>query len=140
MTPIPATLDEAVDQILATMSAADRAAYAKEDEDYPGRGLHHGMGTGLRNDLGLWFNETALSKWFLARRFSHGDDRSAMIFKGLWRRVNDLPLSEEWLAEQAAYYETFWRETAGLSWDMKPIEGFMRPGTRTLFVKRPKKA
>lgn len=134
--PIPTTLDEAVDQILAGMSAADKVAYAKEREHYPGVRFHFSGGMAMRNDWGLWHHETVLAKWLLARRLFHGDDRSAIVFKALWRRIHGLPLSEEWLATEAAHYETFWRETAGLSWDMQPIPGYVKPASRTLRVKR----
>ncbi len=137
---IPTTLDEAVDQILASMSAAERAAYAKEPEDYPGIRFHFSGGMAMRNDWGLWHHETPISKWLLSRRIFHGDDASCTIFRALWRRIHGLPLSEEWLAAEAAHYEAFWRDSAGLTWDMQPIEGFVRPASRTFVIKRPKGA
>ncbi len=136
---IPSTLDEAVDQIVASMSAAERVAYAKTDSEFPGQG-GFGSGMNMRNGWGLWHHETPISKWLLARRIFHGDDASLVIFRAVWRRLHKLPIGDAWMAEQAAYYETFWRETAGLSWDMQPIPGYVKPTSRLLFVKLPKQA
>lgn len=139
MTTIPTTLNEAVDQILAGMSAADRAAYAKEPEDFPGIRFHFSGGMAIRNGWDLWRQVSPLAKWFVAHRLIHADDRSAVIFKALWRRIHGLPLSEEWLAAEAAHYEAFWRES-GLTWDMEDIPGYVAPTTRTFFVRKPKRA
>lgn len=132
---IPTTLNEAVDQILAQMTAADKRAYAKGAEENAGVLLHHGTGTALRNDWGLWFDKTGISRHLRKHRIVHGDDRSATIFKALWRRLHDLPIDDTWLAEQAAFYEKFWNKS-GLTWDQKPIPGHVEPSSRTLFVKR----
>ncbi len=136
--PIPTTLDEAVDQIVASMSAAERAAYAKTDSDFPGQGGFFG-GMAMRNAWGLWHGETGISRWLRERRVVHGDDQSLTISRAVWRRLHELPIGDAWMAEQAAYYEAHWN-AHGLTWDMQPIPGHVEPASRTIFVKRPKGA
>ncbi len=131
--PIPTTLDEAVDQLVATMSDEQRTAYAATDEHFPGRG-GFGSGMAMRNDWGLWHHETPISKWLLARRIYHGDDASLVIYRAVWRRLHQLPIDDTWMAEQAAYYEAFWRDSAGLTWDMQPIPGRAPRESMTLRV------
>ncbi len=130
MTPIPTTLEEAVDQIVSTMSAADKDAYAESNPHFPGQGGFFG-GMAMRNDWGLWHGETGISRWLRERRVVHGDDQSLVILRAVWRWLHDLPIGDEWMAEQAAYYEAFWARS-GLTWDMQPIHGFVPKSTRWL--------
>ncbi len=133
--PIPTTLDEVVDQIIAGMTDQQKADYAREPEARAGAGYHHGFGTGLRNELGLWHGRTRISKWFRARRIVHADDASGTIFKALWRKLHDLPIDDEWVAKEAAFYERFWAKS-GLTWDQKPIPGFKPKTSRLLRVEK----
>lgn len=119
--PIPATLDEAVDQIIASMSPATRAAWAEAKDEYSAR-LHHGYGTGLRNDWGLWFGETPISRWLRERNVVHGDDQSGTILKAVWRKLCGLPIDDAWVAGEAEYYRAFW-ERSGLRWNGNDWEG-----------------
>jgi hypothetical protein len=132
---IPTTLDEAVDQLLAGMTEADKRAYRKGPEDDAGVILHHGLGMAMRNAWGLWHGETALSKWLRSKRIWHGDDCSATIYRALWRRLHDLPIDDAWLAGQAAFYEDFWKRS-GLTWDMQPLAGHEEPKIRQISIKR----
>lgn len=111
---IPSTLDEAVDQILAGMTQEEKDAYAREPSTY-----HHGGGTAMRNDWGLWFGDTPISAYLRAHRVFHGDDQSSVIFKAVWNRLNGFSTD---LAAEAAYYEAYWKG-CGLTWDQQPIPG-----------------
>ncbi len=135
MNPIPTTLDEAVDQIVASMTADDQARYRDEPEDYPGVRFHFSGAMAMRNGWGLWHGATPISAWLRARRVFHGDDQSAVIYKALWRRLHGLPLDDAWLAKEAAHYESFWNRS-GLTWDQQPIAGFVAPKSRLLKVSR----
>ena len=132
---ITTTLDEAVGQLMAQMTEADKRTYRKGPEADAGALLPHGPGTAMRNAWGLWHGKTALSKWLRSKRIWHGDDASCTIYRALWRRLHGLPIDDAWLAEQAASYEKFWRQS-GLTWDMQPIAGHEEPKSRTIFVKR----
>ena len=55
----PSTLEEAVDMLLARLSDEDEARLAAmPEEDLPS--LHFSFGMGIRNDFGLWGENTAL--------------------------------------------------------------------------------
>jgi len=61
----------------------------------------------MRNAWGLWYNETGISKWFQSHGVLHGDDRSGIIFKALWCRLNNKPFS---IDNEAAYYISYWKQ------------------------------
>ncbi len=135
MNPIPTTLDEAVDQIVASMDGETKAGWRTQGVDACIGPIHHWGGMALRNDWGLWHGTTGISQWLRAQRVFHGDDASAVIFEAVWRRLRDLPIDDAWVAERAAYYETFWAKS-GLTWDQQPIAGFTAPKSRLLKVSR----
>lgn len=132
--PIPTTLDEAVDQILAHMTKTDKIAFAAEPEDHPGSCLHFSTGMALRNEWGLWHGKTPISKWLRAHRIVHGDDQSAVIFKALWCRLQTPPRILD-IAAEAEHYAAFWARS-GLTWDMKPIPGHVAAKSWSIFVKK----
>lgn len=106
---IPQTLDEAVDQILGTMTADDMSRYCQEDPRCPGIRFHFGGATAMRNQWGLWDESSPLSQWFTAHGISHADDRSACVFKALYCRLTGKPFD---IAAEAAYYRDFWTKSA----------------------------
>lgn len=120
---IPNTLDEAVDQILTLMTQEQKDAYAREPADRAGAAQHHGLGTAIRNDWGLWFGETPISAFLKANRIVHGDDQSAVIFRAVWNRLNGFSTN---LETEAAYYEKHWNRH-GLTWDLQPLSGYVEP-------------
>ncbi len=130
MTPIPRTLEEAVEQIIGQMTLPSKAAFASAPERYAGTSLHFYEGMAMRNDWGLWHGETPISAFLRAHRIVHGDDQSQTIYQAVHRALNGKPIDDVWLAERAAYYERYWAKS-GVTWDQKPIPGFVdKPGTR----------
>jgi hypothetical protein len=57
----PTSLDEAVDRIIAQMSEEDKASYCKENPDHPGSQFHFFGGMAMRNNWGLWEQDTPLA-------------------------------------------------------------------------------
>jgi hypothetical protein len=55
---------------------------------------HHGLGTWLRNNWGLW-RGSRLSAWFNERGIQHPDDMSGIILTSFWRHLNGKPLGLE---------------------------------------------
>lgn len=96
----PTTLDEAVDYLISHMSKDDRQAFA-HGAPVP----HFGVGMSIRNDWGLWFNESALGKWFQSHGIMHGDDRSGTIFDALRARLRGETFD---IKAQADWYRRFW--------------------------------
>ena len=79
----PKTVDEAVTSLLAGMDDADKARVRdtkKEDLIL----FHHGWGTGIRNDLGLWRGNTNL----MADCHTEVPDHASMvIIKAVWQKL-----------------------------------------------------
>ena len=88
----PTPLDATVTDILRRMSAKHKLAFMTEPEGRIGACFGFLGGMALRNDLDLWFENTPLTKWFTVRGVLHGDDRSQVIIKAMWCRLNGKPL------------------------------------------------
>lgn len=67
---------------------------------------HHGLGTSLRNNWGLW-QGSRLSKWFNDKGIKHPDDMSGIILDSFWRHLNEKPLK---LDEQIKGYQDYWKK------------------------------
>ena len=79
----PKTVDEAVTRLLADMKDADKARVRdtkKEDLII----FHHGWGTGIRNEFGLWRGNTNLMADCHAQ---HPDDASMAIIEAVWQKL-----------------------------------------------------
>src|SRR5215212_2676940 len=66
---------------------------------------HHGLGTRLRNEWGLW-RTGPLYEHLYALGLRHPDDMSATILTSFWRRLHGQPLMVE---QQVKRYQDFWR-------------------------------
>jgi len=89
---IPATIDEAVSVVTATLSDDDKtkiAAMPKSDLI----GLHFGLGTWIRNHLGLWRGNDHLLQAIREQDPSiDANDASTVIVEAVWRRLReDIP-------------------------------------------------
>ena len=67
---------------------------------------HHGFGTWLRNNWGLW-KGSRLSLWFNHKGIRHPDDMSGIILRSFWRHLNSKPIK---LSEQVNYYKEYWKK------------------------------
>lgn len=79
----PKTVDEAVTRILADMKDTDKKQVRetkKEDLIL----FHHGWGTGIRNEFGLWRGNTNLMADCHAQ---HPDDASMVIIEAVWQKL-----------------------------------------------------
>jgi hypothetical protein len=81
----PKTVDEAVTRILAEMDDADKARVrGTKKEDLIE--FHHGWGTGIRNEFGLWKGNTNL----LADCHTDTPDTASMvIIEAVWQRLRN---------------------------------------------------
>lgn len=106
---VPCTLDEAVSYLAAYMTNEDKRLFAAAPEgDYAAR-CHMSTGMQMRNDWGLWHNETPLTRWLRDHGIHHGDDRYAVISKALWCRLNNVSFD---IAAEAAHYKDYWERSA----------------------------
>lgn len=67
-------------------------------------GYHHGLGTGLRNDWGLW-RGSRLSAYFNRLGIQHPDDMSGIILTSFWRHLHEISLDVE---GQVVVYRDYW--------------------------------
>jgi hypothetical protein len=87
------TLDDVVADIVARhLPDESRIAILKMETPDEMSALHHTAGMSLRNGLGLWKEDSTLSRYFQGRfGVYHADDMSGMIFEALWHRVHGIP-------------------------------------------------
>ncbi|MGV3616212.1 MAG: DUF6794 domain-containing protein [Fimbriimonas sp.] len=101
---IPKDLEAAMKELDKLLPPKMRAAMTKGTEDdmivY-----HHGLGTWLRNNWGLW-GQSALAKWFAQRGIFHPDDMSGIVLDSYWRRLHKRPID---LEGQIAHYQEYWK-------------------------------
>ncbi|QQR58222.1 MAG: WG repeat-containing protein [Candidatus Melainabacteria bacterium] len=72
---------------------------------------HHGFGTWLRNNWGLW-KGGALSQDMQKRGFTHPDDMSGTIFDSYWLKVHGKPID---LKAESDHYKEFWNQAKNLT-------------------------
>ena len=82
----PATIDEAVRVVIASLSDEVKAAIAAMAESEL-IGLHFGLGAWIRNNLGLWKGNRALLE---STGEADADDASMVIVEAVWRRVREM--------------------------------------------------
>lgn len=101
--PIPKDLDEAI-EVLATQENIEFILKCTEKE-FLGH-AHHGFGTGIRNNWGLW-RGSVLAKWFKERGIHHADDMSGIILTSSFRKAQGKDID---LEGQIKFYRDFWEE------------------------------
>ena len=67
---------------------------------------HSTCGRWLRNNWGLWDENSDLYKWFADRGFIHADDMSSTILKAYWCSIKDVPFN---LEDEADKYRDYWK-------------------------------
>lgn len=80
---LPQTIEQAVGVLLDQLPAGEKykiAAMSRDDLT----NLHFGLGTSIRNDFGLWGDNTALLE---NTGKNHPDDASMVIIEALWHRL-----------------------------------------------------
>ncbi|NMQ06257.1 hypothetical protein E4Q08_13860 [Candidatus Accumulibacter phosphatis] len=82
----PATIDEAVGVVIATLSDEDKAAISAMAESEL-TGLHLGLGAWIRNSLGLWSGNRSLLE---STGAPNADDASMVIIEALWERLREM--------------------------------------------------
>lgn len=79
----PTTCDSAVARLTTQLPQSEKenlAAMKRNDLIL----LHHGFGTGIRNEFGLWGGNLALIQSCSGKRNAHPDDVSMIIIEQLW--------------------------------------------------------
>ena len=87
----PKTLESSVDLIISKLSP-ENLNKLKQEKRCNLIGYHHGLGTNIRNSLGLWQGNQELIKDVCGSEGCHPDDVSMKIIHGIWNKLNDQPL------------------------------------------------
>ena len=82
-------------------------------------GDHFGSGMALRNDWGLWYNETPLAKWFTGKRLYHGDDRSGLLSKAVEAKIKGENFD---LDSEIKFYQEWWEKQYGPEHSLENME------------------
>lgn len=105
---IPTNLDECFEELKSILSTEVQIAIIKMP-DGP-IGLHHGVGTWLRNNWKLWQPDSVLSKYFQTLGLHHADDMSGLILDSFWHHLRSEPLDIE---GQVKKYKEYWNKQNG---------------------------
>jgi len=68
---------------------------------------HHTVGRSIRNDWGLWKEDSPLVKWFNEKKIYHADDMSSIIIISFHRKINGKDIN---LDNQIEKYIEYWAE------------------------------
>ena len=88
---LPTTLNDSVNLVMSKLSQKDLNVLKQENQCNLII-FHHGLGTSIRNSLGLWRGNDALIEDVCGHEGCHPDDASMKIINGIWNKLNDNPL------------------------------------------------
>lgn len=91
---------------LDSLKTEDLNDWVSEDENKAIAMAHHGFGTMLRNELGLW-NDGSLVPFFNDLGIYHADDMSGIIITSYHRKKNGKKIM---MRKQIQRYIKFWDE------------------------------
>ena len=102
----PTTIYEAIDQVIASFNAAELDFVKANDKYAPG--IHHGLGTNIRNRWGLWDRKSPIVRWCMDElKIGCADDISGLIITGVWQKVRGETID---LTADIESYRTHWLE------------------------------
>lgn len=102
----PNNLEEAMECFKEILSTEEQVEFTHMKEDEVGH-QHMGFGMWLRNNWGLWDENSEMCKHMKSLGFIHADDMSHTLMVEFWRRMNGLPSK---LAEEIQYYKEYWKK------------------------------
>ncbi|HLG28286.1 MAG TPA: DUF6794 domain-containing protein [Paenisporosarcina sp.] len=101
---IPTNLDECFEALLRIAHPEDIETIKAGSEDDMCQ-YHHGIGTWIRNNWGLWHGGP-LQDYFKQMGLWHADDMSGLILQSFWCYLKGIPLDVE---GQVAHYLDYWK-------------------------------
>jgi len=116
-TTIPSNLDEAVSYIIQNNTPLDLTKFSKVEAEYAGVSSNFLRGMAMRNAWKLWEKEGGLNTWFRTNGIWHGDDKSSIVYKAVWCKLNNAPFD---IVEERRFYSLFWA-ASGLDFDGEPL-------------------
>jgi hypothetical protein len=79
---------------------------------------HHGFGTWMRNNWGLW-RGSKLSKYFNSLGIYHPDDMTGVIFTSYHRKLTEREIN---LDEQIRFYKDYWKQVKQMKTERKKVQ------------------
>lgn len=104
---IPSNLKECFEVLDIWFSADDQKIILEAETEDIMYDLHHGLGRKIRNDWGLWKEDSNLFRYFKSLGIWHPDDMSGIILVSYWRLKHNQPIN---LDQQIKYYQDFWEK------------------------------
>lgn len=107
--PIPSNLNECFEVLedILSKSEEDKNWFKTSAEDDVLGSLHHSLGTWIRNNWGLWKQDTELYNTLKRMGLWHADDMSGVIITSYHRKINGKELN---IKEQIQHYTDYWKE------------------------------
>lgn len=103
----PNNLSECFGQLDKIMSEAEDGDWFKNaDEEEAVVKSHHGLGRWIRNNWGLWTQDSKLFEYLSKLGLHHADDMSGVILTSYHRHLNKKELG---LDAQIKHYIDFWK-------------------------------
>lgn len=104
---IPTTLEECFAELDKLLVHDDDKAVITETTS-PSRMIvfHHNLGQYIRNEWGLWTEDSEIFKYFKNLGVWHPDDISGIILDSYWLHKRNLPLN---LDEQVKQSKDYWK-------------------------------
>ena len=106
--PAPESLDAAIIELIKVVNEKGPQLWEELEEGFVNV-LHHQLGREIRNEWGLWSQDSELYRKLSGEyMLSHADDISGLILRAVYRTYHDEDLE---LAEKAAQFHDFWAKS-----------------------------
>lgn len=102
----PTTVDDCMKAFTEMLTPEEQAQLSMMTKDELGM-CHHALGQFIRNNWGLWQEDSPLCMHMKALGFIHADDMSMSLIEEWWARMNKLPSTME---DDVKRYAEFWKE------------------------------
>lgn len=105
---IPTNLEEAIEHLTKSITPEEQIKIMGMTERDFTSGSHFGIGINIRNEWGLWKEETPLVKYFHSIGINHPDDMSDIILTSTCRTIMAQPVNlEGQLKKKKDYWDNF---------------------------------
>lgn len=101
---VPINLKQSFAILDSLLSSEDVSLLKNEAEENISK-YHMTLGLWIRNNWGLWNQDTPISKYFNDLGIYHPDDMSGIIIASYWRYLNGHPID---LDSQIQHYKNYW--------------------------------
>lgn len=101
----PTNLDECFEELKKLLPFEDQVAIIQMEKGPVG--LHHSLGRWLRNNWGLWQEDSVLHLYFKKLGLWHADDMSGLILDGFWCHLRNEPFD---IDKQIKSYQDYWEK------------------------------